>query len=52
LKESHRVIATSASDVIAVMPAANANSVAPIANTHDGSADIIAFQRRRGMRRL
>jgi hypothetical protein len=51
LKQSRRVIATPGSNVIRVMPAANANSVARTANTHHGSAEIVAFPRRRGMRR-
>ncbi len=44
------VIATPGSKVIRVIPAANANSVAPTANTHNGSAEIVAFPRRRGMK--
>src|ERR1700730_3320816 len=51
LKPSRQVIATPGSDVIRVMPAANADSVAPTTNAHDGSAEIVAFPRRRGTRR-
>ena len=46
--QPREVIATPGSNVIRVMPAANANSVAPTMKVHHSSAEIIAFPRRGG----
>lgn len=51
LKQSHQVIVTPGSNVIRLIPAAHAKSVAPTANTHDGSAEIVAFAGRCGTKR-